>query len=525
MAAAVLAVGRAVAIGRIGAGALHGEPAVSLARPIAALAVIAALSAAVVWAGHLAGHRASARVIHLLRLRLIRWTASPRRTQIPHGELAAAGGAELESLDPYVAGFLPDLVLAALVPPAVVGWMATLDPWSAVIVGVTLPLIPGFAALIGAATRGRVARRWDAFAALGAGILEAVRSLPVRKAFGRAEDAVAEIAELAEGNRRETIGVLRLAFVSALALELAATISVAVIAVAVGLRVLGGNLELEAALTVLVLAPEAYLPLRRLASDFHASAEGTAAAGRVLDLAPAPLPPPEPSCGPASLGRPAAVTFEGVGMTDADRPGWTGAEVSFQIPPGAWVALTGPSGSGKSTLLHSLLGLVGHTGTIRVDGRALTPDDRDGLLARSGWVPQDPHLFDGSIADNVRFGDPSADDDRVREALAAACAGFVADLPDGAETQVGERGAHLSAGERARIALARALVRSPDLLVLDEPTAHLDADSERAILGTLTGLRGRTTIVFAAHRPAAAGPADLVVRLGGEEAVAAEEIR
>jgi ATP-binding cassette subfamily C protein CydCD len=261
---------------------------------------------------------------------------------------------------------------------------------------------------------------------------------------------------------------------------------------------------------VLVLAPEAYLPLRRVAAGFHAASDGAAAAGTVLDAAPEAVVAPPPSSGPAPLGRPAGLTLEGVAVS---APGRRRLEPrSLEIPPGSWVALIGPSGSGKSTLLQAVLGLVEHEGTVGVDGELLTPS-RSGLLPRTAWVPQDPHLFTGSVADNVRFGDPSASDDRVREALAAAAAGFVERLPGGIDAPAGERGSLLSAGERARVAVARALVRLPDLLLLDEPTAHLDPASEAALLASLDRLRGRTTIVLAAHRPAAARLADVVVDL------------
>jgi len=506
---AAIAVARAAAIARIGTAALGGGATGVALTALAAIAMIAGL---ITWTTEAIGHRAAARVVAALRTRLIRVAARPGATHLPHGELAAAAGRELERVDAYVAGFLPDLALALLVPPAVIVWMAVLDPWSAVIVALTIPLIPVFAALIGTANRSRVERRREAFAALGTGILEALRSIRLRKAFGRADEAVAEVAGLAEAYRRETFATLRVAFVSALALELAATISVAVIAVAVGLRVLDGGLALEPALTVLVLAPEAYLPLRRVAADFHAAADGAAAAGAVLDAAPEEVPAPAEPSRPAPLGRPAGLALEGLSVAAADRAGRRLEPVSVAIPAGTWTALTGPSGAGKSTLLLAVLGLVDHTGTVLVDGEPAAGGDR--LLARTAWVPQDPHLFAGTVADNVRFGDPAASDDRIRQALAAAAAGFVDRLPRGIDTPIGERGALLSAGERARIALARALVREPDLLLLDEPTAHLDPASEAAVMATLDRMRGRTTIVLAAHRPAAARFADLVVELG-----------
>jgi len=427
------------------------------------------------------------------------------------GALAAAAGRGIEALDAYFARYLPQMALALAVPAFVLGWMFPLDPLAAVIVLVTLPLIPVFGALVGRATRARTARRWQAFSDLSAALLDSVRALPTLKVFGRSRDQIAVFADLADRHRRETMGTLRIAFLSALVLELAATISVAVVAVAVGLRVLDGGLALQAGLTVLILAPEAYLPPRRLAAEFHAAAEGIEAAAGILDALEAPAPAP-PGTTPAPA-RPAPIEVRDLVVAFPNRPAPALDRVSFQIADGEYVALTGPSGSGKSTLLAILLGLAPITaGEVRVCGvplRDLEPASWRRLVA---WMPQAPRLFHGTVADNVRFGAPEADEAALARALEQAAAGFVADLPQGLDTPVGEGGARLSAGERARVALARAFVRRAPLLLLDEPTAHLDPLTEMSVLDTLDGLRGSCTIVVVAHREAVAARADRVWR-------------
>jgi ATP-binding cassette subfamily C protein CydD len=307
------------------------------------------------------------------------------------------------------------------------------------------------------------------------------------------------------------MGALRVAFLSALVLELAATISVAVVAVAVGLRVLDGGLALEPALLVLVLAPEAYLPLRRVAAEFHGAAEGAEAVDRILAEVDRPQTHRRETRRPSSL--PGAVELRSVTVRRTGR-GEVLHDVDLSVAPGEHVAIVGPSGSGKSTVLRLVLGLdAPDGGEVLVGGVPLDQIDREDWLRHVGWQGQDPHLFDGTVADNVRFASPEASDAAVDDALEAAGAGFVSDLPLGRDTPIGERGALLSAGERARVALARALVRRPAVLLLDEPTAHLDPAAEAAVAATLDALRGRATIITVAHRPALAVRADRVVRL------------
>jgi len=514
VAGAALAIARAVLLAHLVAECFTGTPTRALAAPLAGLLAVAAASAVVAWLTEVAAHHSAAGVKSALRRALLEHVAEREGAGERAGALAAAAGRGIEALDAYFARYLPQLALAVAVPVFVVGWMLALDPPAAVIVAVTLPLIPLFGALVGAATRARVARRWRSFSDLSSGFVEALRALPTLKVFGRSRQQVAAFAALSDRHRRETMGTLRIAFLSAFVLELAATISVAVVAVAVGLRVLDGGLGLEAGLTVLILAPEAYLPPRRLAAEFHAAAEGVEAATEILDgLETAGREPP--ARGTASVpARPAPIMVEGLTVAYPGRAGPALDRISLHIQDGEYLAVAGPSGSGKSTLLAVLLGLVPATeGRVRVAGVDLASLDIAGWRRLVAWLPQQPRLFHGTIGDNVRFGAPGATDDEVRRALAAAAAGFVDDLPEGIATLVGEGGARLSAGERSRIALARALLRRAPLLLLDEPAAHLDPLTELAMLDSLDRLRGSSTIVLAGHHAGAATRADRVLWL------------
>lgn len=514
LAGAALAITRAVLLAHLVAEGFAGTPPRDLAAPLVGLLGVAGGAALVAWLTEVAAHHSAAGVKSSLRRRLLARVAAREGAGERAGALAAAAGRGIEALDAYFARYLPQLALAVAVPLFVVGWMFPLDPLAAVIVLVTLPLIPVFGALVGAAARARVARRWQAFSDLSTGFLESLRALPTLKLFGRSREQIAVFAALSDRHRRETMGALRIAFLSAFVLELAATISVAVVAVAVGLRVLNGGLGLEAGLTVLILAPEAYLPPRRLASEFHAASEGVAAAAEILDELETPGPPPPAGAAAPAPARPAPIAVEGLTVTYPGRSVPALDRVSLHLADGEYLALAGPSGSGKSTLLAVLLGLVVPTaGRVLVAGSDLASLEPAAWRRLIAWVPQRPRLFHGTIADNVRFGAPAASDEEVRRALEAAAAGFVDDLAEGIRTPVGEGGTLLSAGERSRIALARALVRHAPLLLLDEPTAHLDPLTELAVLDSLDRLRGSTTIVLAGHRPGAAARADRVLAL------------
>ncbi|MFE3455348.1 thiol reductant ABC exporter subunit CydD [Nonomuraea sp. NPDC059194] len=456
------------------------------------------------------------------------------------GELVTLTGRGLDALDPYLTGYLPAMAVAGVVPVAVLIRLFAADLTSAIIVLITLPLIPIFGALVGMHTKAVTERQWHALSRLGGHFLDVVRGLPTLRAFGRARYQAGVIQRVADAHRSATMRTLRVAFLSSLVLELCASLSVALVAVPIGLRLLGGSLDLTTALLVLLLAPEAYLPLRMMGTRFHASMEGVAAADAafaVLDDPAAPADPtpatestgvptraaePAPATGdraaphPRVSGEPPEIRLENVTVRYPGRDDPALHDVSLIITPGERVALVGESGGGKSTLLHLLLGFVHPTeGRVLVDGADLRELDLAAWRDRLAFVPQRPHLFATSVAGNIRLGAPSASLDQVRQAARAAHADeFVSAMPGGYDTQVGERGANLSAGQRQRLALARAFCR-PDtaVLLLDEPTARLDGRSEAAVVAATAELSERRTAVIVAHRPAMIDLADRVIRI------------
>lgn len=441
------------------------------------------------------------------------WLAGQRA-----GELATLTGRGLDALDGYFAGYLPQLVLSVTVPIAVLVTLATADLTSAIIVLVTLPLIPVFGILIGWQTRVATERQWHRLQRLGGHFLDMVTGLPTLKAFRRAHAQVAAVRDMADRHRVATMRTLRIAFLSALVLELVATISVALVAVPVGLRLLGGGLTLSTALLVLLLVPEAYAPLRLAGSRFHASMEGLTAVDQAFTLL-SPLDGRTRS--PISSFE--EIVFEDVSvvysakdltLSATDIVGHAGelqgrratalSGVDLVIRRGDRIALTGPSGGGKSTLLMLLLGFVRPTsGRILVDGVDLSTLDTAPLVA---WVPQRAHLFAGTLASNIALGTP-APRALVEEAARNAA------LPLDLDRPLGERGSGVSSGERQRIALARAFLRDAALLLLDEPTARLDRVSEEAVVDATLRLAADRTAVLVAHRPALLTVATRVLRI------------
>lgn len=515
--AAALVVAQAVLLAGLVADGFAGHPVT--AAPLIALGAVMAGRALLTRLRDLLARRAAAEAKRALRDRL---TAALARTDPlrlaagRHGETATLLTRGLDGVDPYVTGYLPATAAVSVVPVAVVGWLLLTDWASALVVVVTLPLIPVFGALVGAHTARRTARQWRLLARLGGHFLDVVAGLPTLRAFGRDRHQARVVAETADAHRRATLRTLRIAFLSALVLETVATLSVAMVAVPVGLRLLGGGTDPATALTVLLLAPEAYAPLRAAAAAFHDSAEGVAVAERVFAvLDPAKPPPvpavrrpvPDPGTAPLRLDR---VTVRHPGRAAPALDG-----VTLTVRPGERVALVGPSGAGKSTLLSALAGLTAPTGgRILIGGTDLADLDPEAWRARIAWVPQRPHLFAASVADNIRLARPGATAAEVRAAARAAHADpFVTGLPDGYDTVLGERGAGLSTGQARRIALARAFLRDASVVLLDEPTAHLDPGSEAAVTGALVDpVRGRTTVV-AVHRTSLLPYVDRIVEV------------
>ena len=420
----------------------------------------------------------------------------------------------MDALETAFARYLPQVVLALVVPAAVLVLVAFLDPLSAGIMLLTLPLVPVFMWLVGRYTEHRAHERWQALALLSGHFLDVVRGLPTLRAFNRGEAQAVRIAEVSDRYRQATMGTLRTAFLSGAVLELAATLGVALVAVTVGVRLVEGGLGFETALTVLVLAPELYAPLRNLAAQFHASADGRAVAGLLLDLVDAP-PVVGSGSAVAPSPREAAVRLEAVSFTYPARERPVLESVDLELAPGETVALVGPSGWGKTTLASLVLRLAEPTsGRVTAGGVDLADCDAAAWRSQIAWVPQQPTLFRGTVADNIRLGDPGAGDERVREAARLAGAdGFVDGLPDGYATVVGDGGRPVSAGQRRRIALARAFLRDAPLVVLDEPTADLDPASAAAVGAAIVRLARGRTMLLVAHSPELAQLADRVVRL------------
>jgi thiol reductant ABC exporter CydD subunit len=509
---------QAILIARIAARSFGGASFAELRTDLVLLVATVAARAATVWVFEVVGRRAAASVLSQLRRELVAASLGGRpapRDGAGSAELATLAVGGVDALETVFARSIPAAVNAVVLPVAVLVFVASVDAVAAGVMLLTLPLVPVFMWLLGRHAERRTRERWESLSRLATHFLDVVRGLPTLRAFGRSRAQGEQIAAVSEEYRRATMGTLRVAFLSTAVLELAATLGIALVAVTVGVRLVDGGIGFEAALTVLVLAPELYLPLRTVAAQFHASADGLVVAGRLLDLVEAPTATTGSLPAPSPLDVP--VRFEAVSFTYPGRPGGVLHGIELELAPGETVALVGPSGAGKSTIASLVLGLAEPTA-----GRVLVGDADVGDLdprswrSRIAWVPQRPVLFRGTVADNIRLGAEHAGDAAVQDAAALAGAdGFVGALEQGYATVVGDGGRQLSTGERRRIALARAFLRDAPLLVLDEPTADLDPGSALVVRQAIERLRGRRTILLVAHRPELAELADRVVRLEG----------
>jgi len=481
-------------------GALDG-----LATTLVLLGVVLVGRAALMWLTTWLAHRSAAAVKSQLRHDIMAATLDqPGGTS--SASLVTLMTQGLDGLDGYFSKYLPQLVLAVTVP-LLAGAVILYSDWaSALIIAVTVPLIPLFMAMVGWTTEARVRRRYRYQTRLARHFADLVAGLPTLQVFGRAKAQAEGLRRTEDANRGETMGTLRISFLSALVLELLSTLSVAIVAVTIGTRLVYYGIDFRTALFVLILAPEVYLPIRQVGVHYHDSADGIAAAEAAfveIDRMRAPRPDAAVGQGPIVVE---ALTHS-YGDVVALPP------TSFVLAPGEVVALSGPSGGGKSTLLAALLGFLTPTaGSVTVDG--LGPDATSGRMwrRRFAYVAQTPGMIAGTVADNVRLADPQAGDDEVREVLAAAGA------PDlELDHPVGDEAEGLSAGERRRVGIARALLRirrDADVLVLDEPTAGLDADSEATVVESVRA-SGASAIVVS-HRPAVLAAADRVVRIGAD---------
>ena len=496
----------------------------AVAGPLGVLAAAALARGLLAWAFEAGGHLTAAATTRALRRELVAGVLGAGAEGRSSAAVTAAAVDGVDALDPYFARYLPQLALAAVVPVAILIWVAVIDVESAVIMAATLPLIPLFGILVGREAGRRARSRHAALVQLGGHFLSVVRGLPTLRAYNRGAAQVDRIAETSEAYRRETMATLRIAFLSALVLELAATLGTAVVAVEIGIRLDNGGIALAQAFSVLVLTPELYQPVRNAAAQFHASADGMAAAERVFAELDALPPRPAEWDGDASV--PAApVRLVGASFTYPGRTAPALADVDLTFAPGERVAVVGPSGAGKTTLARLLLRFDRpQHGRLLIGDADLAGVDLDLWRRTVAWLPQHPHLPAATIADAIRLGRPGASDDEVAAAARCAAAdGFIRALPAGYATRVGDGGAGLSAGQARRVALARALLRDAPILLLDEPTANLDPDTGEQIAAALASIPRDRTLVLITHDEAlAARVADRTVRLEAGRVSAAE---
>jgi ATP-binding cassette subfamily C protein CydD len=524
--AALLVLAQAVLLARVAARSFEGASLAEVSAPLLLLLAVVVGRALAAWGFEVAGRRAATDAVSELRLDVVETRLRHHPTALDgarSGEVATAAVSGIDAVGTTFARYLPQLVLASIVPLAVLVLVASIDLVAAGVMLLTLPLVPLFIWLVGRYTERRARERWQALAFLANHFLDVVRGLPTLRAYNRSRDQAVRIAEVSDEYRRATMGTLRVAFLSGSVLELAATLGIALVAVVVGVRLAEGGIGLEPALIVLLLAPELYLPLRNVAAQFHASADGSAVAGRLLDLVEeAPM-----RLGAAQAPDPvfAPIRFEGVSFA---YPGCDRVldDIRLELDPGETVAVVGPSGGGKTTLLSLLLRLAEpSSGRILVGAVDLADVDAASWRRRLAFVPQQPTLFRGTIADNIRLGDSSAGDERVRAAAELVGAhDFVRRLERGYATVVGEGGRQLSAGQRRRLAFARAALRDAPLVLLDEPTADLDPANVQVVGDAIDNLRVGRSVLLVTHSPELAARADRVVRLEGGRVLELAEV-
>jgi thiol reductant ABC exporter CydD subunit len=503
---------------------LHHAPlsAVTPAIVVVGLAVLA--RAALHAAGDLSALGAADRAVTTLRGRLLRhalalgpgWLAGERP-----GELSLTATRGLRSLHTYYARYLPQAAAAAVIPLILLVWVATQDWLSFAVVVALVLAVPVTMIAFGREATKRSERQWRRLGSLAGRVLQLVEGLPTLRAFGRERQGRREVEAATEGVRSATMRTLRVAFLSALSMDMIAGFGVGFVAMVLGLRLLWGELGLQTAMAVLLVAPEIFIPLRRAGAEFHASTEGQAAAARVLEVlgTPAPLAPTavtaERRHGLRSPDDAATLTIDGLEVRYEHREGPALTRFSVQAPPGARLALTGPSGSGKSTVLAALLRFVEPAGGTMAFG--MRPCSQESVAAWRGhfsWLPQRPHLFNATLAENLRLGATDASDEDLRRVLnAVGLSDLLANLADGLRAALGHDGLTLSSGERQRVALARALLRPAPVLLLDEPTAALDPPTVARLAPAIEPWLAGRTVIVAAHEPLLLPRFDTVVTL------------
>ena len=492
---------------------------------LAAMAALVVVRGIVVGGGDLLAQRSASHLKGSLRADLTQHILAlgPAFTRGERsGELVNAATRGVEDLDEYVTQYQPLRFLVVLVPALVAIVIFVIDPFTVLILLVTGPLVVLFLALIGSRARAITERRFLELGWMSASFLDLLQGLATLKMFGRSREQVETIREVSRQYGKTTMEVLRTAFETAFVLEMSTTIAMALVAVEIGLRLVGGGVPYSQALAVLILTPEFFSPLRQLSLRYHAGAAGKTAADRIFAVLDTPLPPvclPPIHSAVARTG--VGIRFESVDFSyhNGLRPALQ--DFSLNITDGQTVALVGETGAGKTTVASLLLRFIEpDRGVISIGGAPLRSLDARAWRACVGWVPQKPHLFYGTVTDNIRLARSGATDEEVAAAAEAAAAHrFIAKLPLGYDTQIGENGARLSGGEQQRLAIARAFLKDAPVLILDEPTSQLDSETEAMVHDALARLMRRRTVLIISHRLKLADCADRIVMLERGRAV------
>ncbi|MCG3140964.1 MAG: ATP-binding/permease protein CydD [Anaerolineae bacterium] len=485
---------------------------------LGAMLLLMFLRAGLMWASEILAQLSANRVKRTLRARVTEklFALGPLYTRDERaGELVHTATAGVETLDEYISQFQPARWLAALTPALVLSVILILDPWTLPILLFTGPILLALLALIGKRTRDVAAQRFQEMAWMSAFFLDMLQGIATLKLFGRSREQAATIETISRQYGNTTMQVLGTAFQTSLVLEWGATAATALVAIEVSVRLMGGFLPLDRALTVLLLTPEFFLPLRQLALKYHAGATGKAAAERIYAILDTPHAPSSVRFKPSvhfPRRAPCDIFFDDVYVAydNGARPALNG--LTLEIKAGQTVALVGATGAGKTTVANLLLRFVEPTrGKIRVDAIELNEIEPSAWRARVSWAPQHPYLFAGTALENLRFAKPTATEQEIFDAARAAHAHeFIMQLPRGYDTPLGERGARLSGGQSQRLALARALLKDAPILIFDEGASYLDAESEKHIRAALAALKQRRTVLVIAHRLALAHDADVI---------------
>jgi len=475
------------------------------------------LRAALAWLSEQAGFHAAAKLKEDIRGKLFRHLQAlgPAYLYTKHsGELTATLVDAVEALDPYYSKYLPQTALAALIPLSILAFVLPADWQSALFFCITAPLIPFFMVIIGKGAERLNQKQWRKLSRMSAHFLDVLQGLTTLKLFNVSRQEAKVIAQISDEYRRSAMSVLRVAFLSSASLEFFSTISIAIVAVWMGFRLMWREMDAQQAFFILLLAPEFFLPLRKLGAGYHARLEAVGAVQGILKILNTPVPSNQAKVKKIQDATRLSVKFEGVRFSyDGEEPALEG--VSFSILPGQTVALVGASGAGKSTMINLLLGFIRpQQGRITINGICLDELQDEHWLSNVAWVPQRPTIFYGTVADNIRLGKSEADlADVIKAARMANADAFIRQLPKSYETVLDEGGRRLSGGQRQQIAIARAFLKDAPLVVLDEATAHLDPQSQSRIQTAMTKLAEGRTMLMIAHRLATVREADRIIVL------------